>query len=161
MSLSRSPSPRLGGGWASPGLTSPYDSVGSRKTYGDLQTNGGINRGSGVTWASAEARSKEVKGYQPISSRNAGFFTRHAREISNSLPKFSMNGKRGYGDKEKLGRGRWSTRGGRAGNIKTFVATILRRFRLRVLLVLALILGVLLFYTTRESCHDYSPLLGY
>ena len=155
MSLSRSPSPRLGGGWASPGLTSPYDTVGGRsssprKTYGDLHSNGGMNGGSSVTWASAEARSKEVKGYQSISSRNAGFFTRHARQISSNLPKFSISGKKGYSDKEKLGRGRWSTRGGRASNIRTFVGTILRRFRLRVLLVFTLILGVVLFYTTRE-----------
>ena len=155
MSLSRSPSPRLGGGWASPGLTSPYETVGGhtspRKTYGDLHTNGGFSGGSSVTWASAEARSKEIKGYQSVSSRNAGFFTRHARQISSSLSKFNINRKEGYSDKEKLGRGRWSTRGGKASNFKTFIGTILRRFRLRILLVLALILGVVLFYTTRES----------
>ena len=151
MSLSRSPSPRRGGGWSSPGLNTPSASGRSspRKGYGNLHLNGGINS---VTWASAKQKSDEVNGYPAFSLRHNGFFARHARRISTSLPRFNLGARRDYADKEKLGRGRWyPSHGTRASRLRTFVASILRRARFRFLLILAFIFAVILFYVTRKS----------
>lgn len=156
MSLSRSPSPARGGGWSSPGLTSPFDNVSGkaspRKTYGDIQMNGSASASSdNVTWASAKAKSEEVNGYPSFSTRNNGFFSRHARKISTSLPTFSMGGRRDFSDKEKLGRGRWPPiQGSRTGRFLTYTGRIIWRLRLRLGIVFGLILAVILFYTTRE-----------
>ena len=154
MSLSRSPSPRRGGGWASPGLTSPYDSVSGRssprKAYGDSQMNGSAG-GDNVTWASAKARSEEVNGYPSFSTRNQGFFSRHARKISTSLPRFSMGGRKDFSDKEKLGRGRWPPmNGSRTGRFFTYAGRFIWRLRLRLGIVLGLVLAFILFYVTRK-----------
>ena len=158
MSLSRSPSPRAGGGWASPGLTSNFDNMNGRssprKMYPDLGMNGGASGSGSVTWASAKARSDEVNGYPSFSTRSNGFFSRHARRISHSLPKFNLGGKRDYSDKEKLGRGRWyPSNGSRLDRLKTFVGSITRRMRLRIFLVILLVLSIILFYITREYSH--------
>ena len=154
MSLSRSPSPRRGGGWSSPGLTSPYDnpsgSASPRKAYGDTQMNGSAS-GENVTWAKAKARSEEVKGYPSFSTRNNGFFSRHARKLSTSLPTFRMTGRRDFSDKERLGRGRWSQMGrSRTGRLLTYLGRMIWRLRLRLGILLAIILAVILFYVTRK-----------
>ncbi|MCJ1395703.1 alpha-1,6-mannosyltransferase [Xylographa bjoerkii] len=154
MSLSRSPSPRAGGGgWSSPGLTSPFDTLSGRssprKAYGDLHISNGGPIGNGVTWASAKAKSEEVNGYPSFSTRNNGFFSRNARKISSSLPRFNMGSGPSYAEKEKLGRGRWYPNGGsRLARLKTLLASITRRMRLRILLVLGIILAFILFYVT-------------
>ena len=155
MSLSRSPSPRRGGGWASPGLTDFNNISGKsspRKPYGDIQANGSVSgSGDGVTWASAKAKSEEIKGYPSFSTQNNGFFSRHARKLSASLPTFSMGGRRDYSDKEKLGRGRWPPmQGSRTGRFLTYAGRTIWRFRLRVGVLLGLILAIILFYATRE-----------
>ena len=168
MSLSRSPSPRRGGGWSSPGLTSPYDNVSGnaspRKTYGDIQTNGLLSSDD-VTWAKAKARSEEVKGYPSFSTRNNGFFSRHARKISTSLPTFRMTGRRDFSDKERLGRGRWAQMSGsRTGRFLTYLGRTIWRLRLRLGIFLAFLLAIILFYVTREylfhlwvlACDDIS-----
>jgi hypothetical protein len=156
MSLSRSPSPRAAGGWASPGLTEGFNSAvertaSPRRTYGELNSNGAAG-GTGVTWASAKARSDEINGYPSFSTRSQnGFFARHVRKLSTSLPKFNVGGRR-YSDKEKLGRGRWQPGNDSntlMGRIRSLLGTILRKFR-RVLFVLGLVLCVVLFYTTRK-----------
>ncbi|KAI7537703.1 hypothetical protein KC343_g18009, partial [Hortaea werneckii] len=112
MSLDHSPSPQRGGGWSSPGLTTPYEDVNpgsgavsrSRspavKSFGDL--NGGAPGGAtasvagagagGVTWASAKSASARVNGYPRYQSQNEGFFTRHYRKISEGLPYFAHGG---------------------------------------------------------------------
>lgn len=154
MSLSRSPSPRRGGGWASPGLTTPFDTIGGtstpRKGYGEMQADGGM--GNSVTWATAKARSEEINGYPSFSPRKSGWFSQHARRISNNLPSFT--GRRDFAEKEKLGRGRWYPgRGSRSGRLMTYLGSIARRFRLRLLLVIAFVLALSLFYITRENPH--------
>lgn len=154
MSLSRSPSPRRGGGWSSPGLTSPYDNVSGksspRKTYPDVQMNGAAGSDD-KKWASAKARSEEINGYPSFSTRNQGFFSRHARKISTSLPTFSMGGRRDFSDREKLGRGRWPPmNGSRTGRFLSTLGRILWRLRLRLGIVLGLILAIILFYATRK-----------
>lgn len=150
MSLSRSPSPNRGGGWSSPGLTTPYDNLSGRasprKGYGEIQMNGGLGN-SNVTWASAKARSDEVNGYPSFSTRNNGFFSRHASQISRSLPSFVRGA-----EKEKLGRGRWySNNGSKPGRILGFLGRSIWRLRLRLLITLSFILAVIVFYLTRKS----------
>ncbi|MCJ1408993.1 alpha-1,6-mannosyltransferase [Ptychographa xylographoides] len=153
MSLSRSPSPTHGGGWSSPGLTSPFDTISGRssprKAYGDLHLNGGPV-GNSVTWASAKAKSEEVNGYPSFSTRNNGFFSRHARKISSSLPRFNMGSRQpSYAEKEKLGRGRWYPNGGsKLARLRTMLGSVTRRMRVRLLLVLGFILAIILFYKT-------------
>ncbi len=156
MSLSRSPSPTRGGGWASPGLTSPYENVSGksspRKPYGEIQMNGLASaNGENVTWASAKARSEEINGYPSFSTRNNGFFSRHARKISTSLPTFSLGGRKDFADKEKLGRGRWPPiAGNRTVRYLQRTGRVAWRFRLRLGIILGLLLAYILFYATRE-----------
>lgn len=152
MSLSRSPSPRRGGGWASPGLTTPYDSISGRSSPRPGNTefpfSGGANHNN-VTWASAKARSEEVNGYPSFSTQNNGFFSRHARQISRRLPSFNLGGRRDYAEKEKLGRGRLPF--GRGGRIAPYLGRIIWRLRLRIMLALGFIMAIILFYVTREQ----------
>lgn len=160
MSLSRSPSPRASGGWSSPGLTSDFGSMGGRssprKHYPNLQINGGAGGSGSVTWASAKAKSDEVNGYPSFSTRKTGFFSNHARRISNSLPRFNFTGR--YSDREKLGRGRSYPGGGSFfERLKTFVGSIGRRMKLRILFVFLVILSVVLFYMTRKFLPLKTP----
>jgi len=153
MSLSRSPSPNRGGGWSSPGLTTPYDTVSGRssprRAYGgEYQSNvNGGPKGSNVTWASAKVKSEGVNGYPSFSTRNNGFFSRHARKLSRSLPSFNIRGQR-YAEKEKLGRGRHND--GKVRQLATHFGRLLWRMRLRLLVVMIFILSIVLFYVTRE-----------
>ncbi|KAF1359484.1 hypothetical protein EJ07DRAFT_155922 [Lizonia empirigonia] len=124
--MSRSPSPRPGG-WSSPGLNTPYDS-------------GGANGSShNVTWASAQARSAEVKGYPGFTPRNQGFFAKHFRRISTSLPI-------SYGEKEKLGRGRYQDN--RFMQMLNRIGWNIWRLRRSLGLVLLVILSIVTFYVT-------------
>jgi hypothetical protein len=156
MSLSRSPSPRGGGGWSSPGLTGPYDSGRSspRKPYNTMN-GGGAGYSNGVTWASAKAKSEEVNGYPGFQTRrgDGGIFnlSRHARNISASLPKWSNIAGGRYAQKETSGRGRWyPSDQSKLGRLRTLAGNVTRKMKLRILLVFALMLGVILFYTTRK-----------
>jgi len=154
MSLSRSPSPVPGGGWSSPGLQSEVtERSSSSKSY---RMNGGNN----VTWESAKAKSDGVNGYPSFSTHNNGFFNRHYRKISSSLPHFSM-AEKSYAEKEKLGRGRWMGReGSKIARVRSLVRRVGRKLRLRGILVIAIIFLYFMFYMTRKfrlsrliSCH--------
>jgi mannan polymerase II complex MNN10 subunit len=136
---SRSPSPHRSGGWSSPGLNTPYDTGGGRSSP---YPNGGTHN---VTWASAQARSSEVKGYAAFNPRNTGFFGKHFRRISSSLP-FS------YAEREKLGRGRYSK--SQWAQYLTHIGRILWRLRLKVGILLLFAFAMILYYVTRKS---FSP----
>lgn len=100
-----------------------------------------------LTWASAQARSAEVKGH-----RNRGFMGHVRNKLSASLPRFNPGYNRDYAEKEKLGRGRWSVNNGTT--IAGFLSRIGRlvwRMRLRALLVLAFFFLMTLFYATGKS----------
>ena len=144
MSLSRSPSPQRGGGWASPGLNYESGKSSPRKAYGS-DING--TAGTSITWESAKARSEEVKGYPSYSTKNQGWFSRHARRISSiSLPTF----RRDFSEKEKLGRGRWSpSQQTKFGRFLTTLGRMIWRMRGRLGIVITLILCIVLFYVTR------------
>jgi mannan polymerase II complex MNN10 subunit len=151
MSLSRSPSPRPGGGWASPGLSSPYIDVSGRSSPVPGY-RGNANGGSSVTWESAKAKSEGVNGYPSFSTQNNGFFNRHYRSISNSLPRFNGGSEKSYAEKEKLGRGRWmGAPGGRIARLQNRALRTSRRTRLLLLGVVVAITMYILFYTTRKS----------
>lgn len=154
MSLSRSPSPNKGGGWASPGLTTNFDNLSGkstpRKGYGDIQMNGAVG-GSDVSWTTAKARSDRVNGYPSFETKHDGFFTRHARQISRGLPSFVKGA-----EKEKLGRGRWyPNKSSRTGRILGLLGRSIWRLRLRLLMVLSFILAIILFYVTRKHVRSY------
>ena len=111
--------------------------------------NGSAGSSRGVTWESAQAKTQEVNGYPSFSTRNNGFFARHARKLSTSLPTFS-SGSRNFSDKEKLGRGRWLPAGGSTPvRLLAHLGRMIWRFRLRVGIVVGLLLAFILFYTTR------------
>lgn len=150
MSLSRSPSPRPGGGWASPGLSSPYANVSGRSSPNKMQRTGG--NGGSVTWESARAKSEEVNGYPSFSTKNNGFFNRHIRNISNSLPHFHMGGDGSYAEKEKLGRGRFLG-SSKLARIRNALARVSRKMRMRFMIVLGFVMMIILFYSTRKSIH--------
>lgn len=146
MTLSRSPSPLPGGGWSSPGLT-----PGSGATSPRYPTTGHGSLSPGaISWASAKAKSDEVRSYPSFSTRNSGFFSRQKRKISASLPRFSLS--RDFREQEKLGRGRSSgssTAGWRArdnslkGRVVLFVGNAMRRRRFKLLF--SLLLGLVLY----------------
>jgi len=163
MSLDRSPSrERGGGGWSSPGLTTPYDDSNGRarspanRKYADSNGGGGMSNGGsahGVTWATAKANSERVNGYPSYQSQNQGFFGRHYRQLSQGLPYFMHGGQEDrYAEKEKLGRGR--SAGGRGGSgwadLPRRLALLISRRRKYVALVLILLLAVLSWFHKRE-----------
>ncbi|KAK3059122.1 alpha-1,6-mannosyltransferase [Extremus antarcticus] len=139
MSLDHSPT-RDGGGWSSPGLTTPYDEGSARsrggspgkKAYGDLM-NG---NSSHVTWAQAKAGSARVQ------RSNEGSFMRHMRKMSSGLPYFSDRSS--YAEKEKLGRGRpWERVEWK--DLPRRIGLLISRRRKYVALLVMMLLMILLF----------------
>ncbi|KAF4989481.1 hypothetical protein FGRMN_9079 [Fusarium graminum] len=137
MPLSRSPSPvpGSGGGWSSPGLG--LDSGRSTPT----------NVSSGpVAWESAKMRPHTSSTFSSFSSQNKGFFSRHMRRLSSSLPQF--NGQRDTW-KEKNGRGpRWIRKVPLAGRIISIYGRMGRRLKLILLCMLIATICYTIFYTT-------------
>lgn len=147
MSLSRSPSPGPGGGWASPGLnlnsgrSSPTTTT-SRSHYFD-QGDGS----SGTSWEAARVRASSKK--TSFSTHNQGFFTRHMRRISNSLPKFNVPNH--YADKEKLGRGRLEAALRRIPlytRVQSLLGRLSRKNKIRLAILTLLITCVIIVYNT-------------
>ncbi|KAF2436458.1 hypothetical protein EJ08DRAFT_578674 [Tothia fuscella] len=140
MSLSRSPSPQRSGGWSSPGLTTPYDGTSRQASPARTYFNGNANN---VAWATAQAKSAEVRGYPQFSPKNQGF-TRHFRRLSMKLPHFTGGN---YSEKEKLGRGRPGP-AGRVKDILSWVGRIFWKLRSRFALVVGVLILTLIFYIT-------------
>jgi mannan polymerase II complex MNN10 subunit len=149
MSLSRSPSPQPGGGWASPGLTTPFGEGSGTTTP---RTTYRAHDGSSVSWESAKAKSEGVSGYPSFSTHNNGFFNRHYRKISSSLPRFNMGSDKSYAEKEKLGRGRWSVRGaGKLARLRSLVRRANRKTKIRFLIGLALVALYFIWSMSRKK----------
>lgn len=141
MPLSRSPSPVPGsgggGGWSSPGL-----GLDSGKS-----TPANVSSGP-VAWESAKMRPHNPNTFSSFSSQNKGFFSRHMRRLSSSLPQF--NGQRDTW-KEKNGRGpRWIRKVPLAGRIRSIYGRMGRRLKMILLLMLVAALCYTIFYTTRK-----------
>jgi mannan polymerase II complex MNN10 subunit len=154
MSLSRSPSPVPGGGWASPGLN--INSSGrSSPVPGYSASNG-----TPVIWESARQKTMGAAGgYPSFSTHNQGFFTRHMRRLSSSLPRFGSSTH--YAEKEKLGRGRWPGQNvPLLGRLRGVMARMGRKMKLRLLVIFLLIISIITFFNTRPLLSPPSPGMG-
>jgi mannan polymerase II complex MNN10 subunit len=94
-----------------------------------------------------------VKGYTAFNPRNQGFFGKHFRRISTSLP-FS------YAEKEKLGRGRHQG-GNKIMQMLNRIGWNLWRMRRSVGLILFIVLSYILFYTTRKLASSQLAYLAH
>ncbi|KAH0499479.1 hypothetical protein TgHK011_006675 [Trichoderma gracile] len=139
MSLSRSPSPVPGGGWSSPGLN-----------INSGRSSPSNAAGSSVSWESAKMRKQGANGYPSFSTQNQGFFTRHMRRISSSLPRFAAGPGNTYAEREKYERGGHSPHAG-GGRLRSFLARIGRRLKWRILLPLIIICIIVAYYGTHEA----------
>ncbi|KAI0482990.1 glycosyltransferase family 34 protein [Xylariaceae sp. FL0804] len=149
MSLSRSPSPRPGGGWSSPGLNINTSGRSSPATASFT----GNSRGS-VTWESARLKSQGVIGYPSFSTQNQGFFTRHMRRISSSLPSFHPSAADTYKEKDKPRRRRWVTPSTPfVGRLRTMTTRVPRRWKIRAAIVAFLLTCYVLYYVTPLSYY--------
>ncbi|KAH8692026.1 putative alpha-1,6-mannosyltransferase subunit [Talaromyces proteolyticus] len=155
MSLSRSPSPLPGGGWSSPGLTPGSGSSSPRyspRPYTSQHNNRPPSPG-GVSWATAKAKSDQVRSYPSFSTRNSGFFSRQKRKISASLPRFTLT--RDYREQEKLNRGRSWESGENTfkGRLFSVIKHSLhkRRFKISLFAILGLILYLSFWSAIVES----------
>lgn len=138
MSLSRSPSPVPGGGWQSPGLN-----FSGRSSPAHVQ-------GGTVSWESTKMRNHGVNGYPSFATQNSGFFQRHMRRISSSLPRFNSSP---YAHKEKQDRGGWA--GPDApfhARVRNIFGRMGRKMKFRLAIVAFIILLVCAFYFTRKCC---------
>jgi len=134
MADGRTPSPSEENG----GFGQENGKTGQRKTYGVVETNG-------PTWAGAQERSARVNG-AARAKQDGGFFGRHLRSLSTSLPRFQMGDDKNYSEKEKLGRGRSP---GVLGGIK-HLAGLGWRLRLPLLVVALVLVMIGMFFATRE-----------
>lgn len=150
MSLSRSPSPRRGGGgWASPGLTPGYDD-GDGGGEGSSGSSGGGAGGAAASTrrpAAASMWAPRLRASTAAAGDSQSGFVRHLRNVSGNLPYFRAATK-DYSDKEKLGRGRWSGAAARpewrhGDRILPFVGRVLWRLRVPLAMVLALVFFLL------------------
>ncbi|KAI1828117.1 galactosyl transferase GMA12/MNN10 family-domain-containing protein [Xylaria intraflava] len=143
MFLSRSPSPIPGGGWSSPGLdiTSSGRSSPAKMAFSD--SNAGA-----VTWESARKKSRGVAGYPSFSTQNQGFFTRHMRRISGSLPSFTVDGDKDMRRTEKGKPVRTSWRIPLLWRVQNFVSRMSRKWKIRAIIALVLLACYILFYIT-------------
>lgn len=150
MSLDRSPSPHRDGGWSSPGLTTPYDDGStSRSRSPAIRKYGNLNGGD--AWASAKAKSARVNGYPAYQSQNKGFFQRHMRQISQSLPLFSHGGQEdriAEKARGRMGRGSWK-------DVPARIALLVSRRRKYAALLILGILAIMLWFSKREFPWDW------
>ena len=151
MSLSRTPSPIPGGGWAAPGLN--VNSSGRTTPSATFATS---NR---VQW---EESSGPRDGHATFSTQNRGFFTRHIRRISNSLPIFVSP----PADFEKKPQQAKLSRFCRLfyrlpiiPGLFDALCGLSRKAKIRFFLVLTLVVSWIAFYNSREcllGCCDAS-----
>lgn len=152
MSLSRSPSPALGGGWSTPGMRTPSGQ--------STPASGIVTPGGSQMWDPARMgpppTTTSANGH--ATNRGRSFLGRHMRKLSTSLPQFQL-GSDAYSEKEKLGRGRWAPERFRVvGAVKSILGRMSRKLRLRLLFVLFMGLLVMLWYWTRMSPPSLFPL---
>lgn len=150
MSHSRSGSPHEDGGWSNPGLSIQYGDTSGRSSpaNGVRQANGGQG------WEGP--RKKAVLNGGAYPTEKTGFFKKHYRAISESLPSFSrMSEEDKIGFKEKPAKSRMClpSRNSRLGRRINDVADFCQRRKKPVLAFLTFILLWILFYTTRKFCY--------
>lgn len=148
MSLSRSPSPVPGGGWSSPGLnynsgrSSPANANGARP----------------VAWESAKMRNIGANGHQTFATHNQGFFTRHMRRISSSLPRFTDNV---HDEKSRFAyANKYLDKIPLMGRVKSIFGRMGRKMKMRLLVLVILICCVIIFYNSRKWTQSDNWLLS-
>ena len=107
-------------------------------------------------WESSRLKkgAASAAGYPSFSTKNQGFFGRHMRRFSSSLPRFSSSPH--YADKEKLGRGRWSVHNmPLVGRVWGIVARMGRKTKIRLLVLLGILLSIIIFYNSRTLSHRW------
>jgi mannan polymerase II complex MNN10 subunit len=88
-------------------------------------------------------------GYPSFSTQNSGFFTRHMRRISSSLPRFGGSQSSSYKDKHTDNQ--WIGQNMPfVGRVRSVFARMSRKLKLRLLFGAILIFCLILFYNTRE-----------
>lgn len=146
MSQSRSGSPREDGGWSNPGLSVQYgDSSGrSSPANGVRQANGGQG------WEGPRKKAALNGGAYP--SQKNGFFKKHYRTISESLPSFSLLSEEDkIGIKEKPAkRRRCIPARSKLGRRVYALANFYQRHKKAALTLLTCIILWILFWTTRK-----------
>lgn len=148
MSLSCSPSPHPGGGWASPGLN--YNSGRNSPTGSfPFASPGGIS----APWEATKMRTLGVTGYPSFSTHNQGFFQRHMRRISSSLPRFGQASQPPYGGfKDKQNHGPWSVQNlPLVGRMQRRAARMKRKTKIRLAILFFILFAVWVFYHSRKS----------
>ncbi|POS87526.1 hypothetical protein EPUL_001941 [Erysiphe pulchra] len=150
MSSSRSPSPRTGNGWASPGINIDFsDSTGTARSSPLDHYHTFIGNERTVTWESSKTMKNKSSRFPPYDKKNYGFFTRLYNHLSRTLLRFNMKPQISYAEKEKLGRGRWSTRDRfKVAQLSSFVRRTRRKTKIRLLTMIGLIAVYILFYFT-------------
>ncbi len=145
MSLSRSPSPVPGGGWASPGLN-----INTSGRSSPTRTHSG--NGDAASWGPSRSKSSMASGYPSFSTQNEGFFTRHMRKLSHNLSRFSAAAARpvSSSDKEKPGRSsRWALHNSPLSGVRGILARMGRKLKIRLLIAFLILLSTFLLY---QSC---------
>ncbi len=107
-------------------------------------------------WESSRLKkgAASAAGYPSFSTKNQGFFGRHMRRFSRSLPRFSSSPH--YADKEKLGRGRWSVHNmPLVGRVQGIVARMGRKTKIRLLVLLGILVFIIIFYNSRTLSHRW------
>jgi mannan polymerase II complex MNN10 subunit len=117
-----------------------------------------------ISWAAAKTR--KSRGYPSFQSKNEGFFQRSRRKISSTLPRFNSFKDKDWRETEKLGRGRWLPGdGGRLERLKTFIGSLLRRFKFLILILVLVglsiwamkLTGILdVIYTRMQKCLHFN-----
>lgn len=146
MSHSRSGSPHEDGGWSNPGLSVQYGDLSGRSSpaNGVRQVNGGQG------WEGPRKKAALNGGAYP---QTAGFFKKHFRAMSASLPNFSsMSEEDKIGLKEKPAKNRrcLPSRNSKIGRGINNLADFYWRRKRAVLGVLTVIILWILFWTTRK-----------
>lgn len=153
MSFSRSPSPRIGSGWTSPGLNVAYNnSTSQANSLGSYRST--YRNGKAVTWETTTSwNGSSRKDTSFFNNRN--FFTRFYTNLRNSLPFFNLQPQKFYDEKEKFRSGRWTSKNrGRLARLTNRFRITRRKTKIRLLMFIGVISMVILFYVTREysSC---------
>ncbi|KAK4168710.1 alpha-1,2-galactosyltransferase [Cladorrhinum sp. PSN259] len=140
MSLSRSPSPQPGGGWASPGLN-----------IASGRSSPTTRNGTSVMWESSRLKKAGGSGYPSFSTQGSGFLSRHMRRISSNLPRF--NATTGYDEKDKP-VSRWSAQNvPLLGRLRNIIGRMGRKMKIRILVLFTLLLSIIIFYNTPLVYH--------
>lgn len=159
MSLSRSPSPVPGGGWASPGLNITGSGHNS-PTRGFTSGNSGS---SPVIWEGARLKNNTSNsgaasgGFRTNNGNQRGIMG-HVRRLSSGLPLWN-NGRATtpYAEKEKLGRGRWHADNlPLVSRVKRAYSRLSRRTRIILSILGLILLATWIFYHTRMFAACWS-----